>query len=316
MRMRIILPKLWQSETFAGVSWDARFMLMGLWSYCDDAGRGPDKVALVAATLFPFDLQCDPSETFRRTTAALDELATAHLIWRYTVNGDEYLQIVCWDDWQQPVRPTPSRIPSGYRYCAECGAKLCDTGVTRPGARYCSSACRQRAYRNRDRNAPDESMSFSEAESVTAAVDETASQSNGYGKFMNPHEDSGEFTFELRTTNHELRTTNSDLRARGTRLPDDWQPPPRVIAQMRDKYPTVNQDDEFIENFRDYWRAKAGKDAQKRDWDAAYRYWIRNAAERNTNGHRKPPATGKSTVDQKVDGWLNMPVRGERKELP
>jgi hypothetical protein len=34
-----------------------------------------------------------------------------------------------------------------------------------------------------------------------------------------------------------------------------------------------------LDKFRDYWRAKAGKDATKHDWQAAWRYWCRNSAE-------------------------------------
>jgi hypothetical protein len=73
MRLRSIFPSLWQNETFAALSWDARFMLMGLWSYADDEGRGQDKVALIAAALFPFDLERDAAQTFQRTAAAVDE---------------------------------------------------------------------------------------------------------------------------------------------------------------------------------------------------------------------------------------------------
>jgi len=203
--MRAILPKLWESETFAGVSWDARFMLVGLWSYCDDEGRGPDKVALIAATLFPFDLQNDPTETYRRTTAALDELAAAKLIWRYRSRDDAYLQVLDWSDWQRPVRPTPSRIPA-HRACVECGASVSVTGVTRADAVYCSSACRQRAYRNRSRcNAPTEDTTPDEPESVTDAADESASQSDSYDKFMSTHEDSRNVYLESRESRVESR---------------------------------------------------------------------------------------------------------------
>ena len=152
MRMRAILPKGGNRETFAGVSWDARFMLVGLWSYCDDEGRGLDATALIAATLFPFDLQNDPSETYRRTNAALDELAAAKLVWRCQSRGNAYLQVLDWSDWQRPARPNASRIPSPFgdeppppeRVCETCGVTL---HALRIGAKYCSNACRQRAFR-------------------------------------------------------------------------------------------------------------------------------------------------------------------------
>ena len=77
MRLRSIFPSLWQSETFAALPWDARFMLMGLWSYADDEGRGLDRVALISAALFPFDLERGSVDTFQRVAAAVDELAAA-----------------------------------------------------------------------------------------------------------------------------------------------------------------------------------------------------------------------------------------------
>jgi hypothetical protein len=112
MRLRSIFPTLWQNEDFAALSWDARFMLMGLWSYADDEGRGLDKVALIAAALFPFDVQRDPRKTFARVSAAVDELAAAGRVIRYQVDGTSYIQIADWRSSQKPQRPTPSRFPT------------------------------------------------------------------------------------------------------------------------------------------------------------------------------------------------------------
>jgi hypothetical protein len=229
MRMRIILPKLWQSETFAGVSWDARFLLMGLWSYCDDEGRGLDKTALIASALFPFDLQSDPSETFRRTGSALDELAAAKLIWRYQVHDDKYLQIVNWDDWHRPQKPTPSRFPSGYsdqpeppaeNTCAcGCGRVL---GVLRRDGKYWSNACRQRAYRDRSRYTDPNAVNLDVTEAVTDATDENPSQTDCYRQFQNSTEDSGEVPFvvcssEVVVSSSEIvKDSRASARARET----------------------------------------------------------------------------------------------------
>lgn len=51
--------------------------------------------------------------------------------------------------------------------------------------------------------------------------------------------------------------------ARGTRLSPDW-------------LPEGNFEQEELERFRDYWTAKAGKDAVKVDWQATWRNWLRN----------------------------------------
>jgi len=66
---------------------------------------------------------------------------------------------------------------------------------------------------------------------------------------------------------------------RATRLPDDWRPAPELIAWAREAHPLVDLRLE-VPKFRDYWYAKAGKDATKRDWAGTFRNWIRTADER------------------------------------
>jgi hypothetical protein len=79
----------------------------------------------------------------------------------------------------------------------------------------------------------------------------------------------------------------SSATARGTRLPDGWEPHTDVIAQMRSDHPRVDLKAEHAK-FTDYWQAKAGRDARKADWNATWRNWIRRAAEqpiRAVNGN-------------------------------
>ncbi len=85
---------------------------------------------------------------------------------------------------------------------------------------------------------------------------------------------------------------------RGCRLPADFEPdydfaiaegllPERVKVE--------------IAKFRDYWNAKAGKDASKRDWQATWRNWVRKAIEDLQKGKNYgKPSTG--TTEQQR-GW-------------
>lgn len=64
---------------------------------------------------------------------------------------------------------------------------------------------------------------------------------------------------------------------RGTRLPDDWT----LTNQYREAALTARPDlenriDTVAANFRDYWHSATGKSATKRDWLAAWRFWVRN----------------------------------------
>lgn len=61
-------------------------------------------------------------------------------------------------------------------------------------------------------------------------------------------------------------------------LPPDWQPSEDVIAWAKESYPNVKVQHE-ADKFRDYWTASGKTYA---DWHAAFRNWIRKAAEFST----------------------------------
>ena len=87
------------------------------------------------------------------------------------------------------------------------------------------------------------------------------------------------------------------------RLPDDWEPPESVVAQMRNDHPHVNQTLELAK-FRDYWTAQPGAKGRKLNWVGVYRNWIRREAEK----HRPRRGNSLSTVDQKVNDWLTADI--------
>lgn len=99
------------------------------------------------------------------------------------------------------------------------------------------------------------------------------------------------------TPNPQTTTSNPSSVAKGKRLPSDWQPTPEQIRWVQSECPTVDGRTETL-NFKDYWIAKAGKDATKLDWPATYRRWMREAVKRS------PPrnaASRPSTTDQRIN---------------
>jgi hypothetical protein len=66
------------------------------------------------------------------------------------------------------------------------------------------------------------------------------------------------------------------VEVRGTRLPDDWQPTPDLIAWARAQCPGVDLAHETA-MFVDYWRAQPGQRGVKLDWPATWRNWVRKA---------------------------------------
>lgn len=59
---------------------------------------------------------------------------------------------------------------------------------------------------------------------------------------------------------------------RGTRLPPDWKPNGEEVFDKNE-----------LDKFRDYWIAVSGQKGIKRDWDATWRNWLRNAKQWNNH---------------------------------
>lgn len=74
---------------------------------------------------------------------------------------------------------------------------------------------------------------------------------------------------------------------RGTRLPEDFAVTDDMRAWFAENCRGVDGPRE-TEKFRNYWRAKSGKDATKIDWPATWRNWMLTAAERAGPSARGP----------------------------
>lgn len=100
---------------------------------------------------------------------------------------------------------------------------------------------------------------------------------------------------------------------RGTRLPEDWEPDEKTLAWCAEtlvpggRWSAASR--EFVrrehDKFSDYWKAKAGQGATKRDWDATWRNWMRRAFEGNPAGVVRPvsspPAPFKTAAERNDD---------------
>lgn len=84
---------------------------------------------------------------------------------------------------------------------------------------------------------------------------------------------------------------------RGTRLSADWRLPKAWGEWALTEHPTWDADHirRVADTFRDFWQAKAGREAVKLDWEATWRNWVR----------REPPLKAPSratTADQLFAG--------------
>lgn len=67
---------------------------------------------------------------------------------------------------------------------------------------------------------------------------------------------------------------------RAHRLPSDFQLTQADITHARNEGLTDDQIRREFDRFRDHWLAASGSNAAKRDWHAAWRNWVRKAADR------------------------------------
>lgn len=75
---------------------------------------------------------------------------------------------------------------------------------------------------------------------------------------------------------------------RGEFLRADWKPSPADIQFAHDKGMTAERIASSAATFRDYWLARGGNIAAKRDWSATWRNWVRSEIERRGTAAASP----------------------------
>ncbi len=107
-------------------------------------------------------------------------------------------------------------------------------------------------------------------------------------------------------TTKQPSTKGRRARSNGTRLPSDWQPSQDLITWTKQECPLVDGRAE-TNDFKDWWAASAGPNSVKKDWDAAFRTWMRRA---NKDAVRRLPTgqrsvySSRSTTDERVSSTL------------
>lgn len=107
-RIRSIHYDALKSEKLASVGAEAERCYWRLATHCDDDGRAEDNPRLFAAYLFPLHDEADGAAV----NDWLDELETAGLIVRYESDGDRFLAVTRWADYQKPQKKRDSVLPA------------------------------------------------------------------------------------------------------------------------------------------------------------------------------------------------------------
>ena len=282
MRIRTIKPEFWRSDDIAALSVEDRLLFIGLWSYVEDNGVGRDEPQLIQCDLYPLD---PFSEASVRTHGGLMRLSQQGLITRYKgPDGRKYLQVNSWDKHQKINRPSKPRFP---QYNAE-NCTLTEGSVS-PQCTLTEGSLPEQGTGNREQGTgkhtlfgpshETEPAETASAELVTVAADAAPATAN---------------------TSKPSKRTRA---ARGTRLPDGWQPDQALADWTRANAPAAANARE-VERFRDYWQSLSGQRAVRADWAATWRNWARRCQEQARHPTRAPAP--RSTTDDRVNGWLAL----------
>ena len=281
MRIRTIKPEFWRSDDTAALSIEDRLLFIGLWSYVEDNGVGRDDPQLIQCDLYPHDIFTEASV---RTHGGLMRLSQQGLITRFEgPDGRRYLQINSWDKHQKINRPSKPRFP---QYNAE-NCTLTE-GSLSPHCTLTEGSLPEQGTGNREqgtgKNTPfsppheTEAAETASAETQTVAADAAPATAN-------------------------TSKPSKPSKARGTRLPDGWQPDQAIVDWTRANAPAAANAVE-VDRFRDYWTAQPGAKGRKTDWDATWRNWARRCQEQHTQPTRGPAP--RATTSDRVNGWLAL----------
>lgn len=105
-RQRMVKPEFFDSESMAKCSIAARLAYIGLWVMADDEGRLKYQPNRLKTRIFPYDKM-----TAKRFASLLVELEAVGSIVVYTVDGEMYLAIPHFRDYQYIKKPTKSVLP-------------------------------------------------------------------------------------------------------------------------------------------------------------------------------------------------------------
>ena len=105
-RIRTIKPEFPQSESMGRVSRESRLCFILLFTLADDGGRLRGNSRMLASLLYPYD-----DDARKHIESWLAELEREQCICRYSVEDDQYIEIIQWRKHQKIDKPTASKIP-------------------------------------------------------------------------------------------------------------------------------------------------------------------------------------------------------------
>lgn len=152
----------------------------------------------------------------------------------------------------------------------------------------------------------DRKREWRERNSLSRKCPGTQTDRDGTGTDANPHKDNYTNTrnYPDKTTLIQPAPSKHERRiSRGTRLPDDFKPLPSILELARNLLLT---DDEYwlaFDKFKDHFRAAPGSRGIKLDWQATWRNWVRETAERKNRNGRTSTYSKPLSISERLAGF-------------
>ncbi len=106
-RDRTLPSDFWTWEAVIDCSMTARLLFLGLWNFADDHGVQPLRPRTIRLQIFPGDAIDENA-----VRALIDELVARGLVRIFTVEGQDYLSVVHWEQVQRVSRRARHRYPA------------------------------------------------------------------------------------------------------------------------------------------------------------------------------------------------------------
>ena len=109
-RQRFIWPEIWKDPIFGRLAPTEQVFFIACFSLADDEGRLLADPAFLRSEMFPYkDYTSKKVKTVR--DAVIEQVDSVHL---YTAQGQEYIALLRWSEYQKPKYPKPSKIPPPF----------------------------------------------------------------------------------------------------------------------------------------------------------------------------------------------------------
>jgi hypothetical protein len=106
-RDRTLPSDFWTWEAVIDCSMMARLLFLGLWNFADDHGVQPLRPRTIRMQVFPGDPIDEDA-----VRALIDELVARGLVRIFTVEGQDYLSVIHWEQIQRVSRRARHRYPA------------------------------------------------------------------------------------------------------------------------------------------------------------------------------------------------------------